>query len=64
MLDFLSQSIVIDITWLFQIPSEVLIAIPQIVLALIITLAFFVIGETKDDLIDREIVIKKILLAQ
>lgn len=64
MLDFLSQSIVIDITWLFQIPSEVLIAIPQIVLALIITLAFFVIGETRDDLIDREIVIKKILLAQ
>ncbi len=64
MLDFLSQSVVIDITWLFQIPSEVLIAIPQIVLALITALAFFVIGETKDDSIDRELVIKKILLAQ
>lgn len=51
-------------TCLFQIPSGTLIAIPQIILALIVTLAFFVIGETKEDLIDREIVIKKIMLAQ
>lgn len=67
MLSFLLQPINIILICHFykltsDIPSEALVAIPQIILALIVALAFFVIDKANDS-IDREIIIKKVLLA-